>query len=72
MGDKHSWAGWLAYTGSSGDHLRRARDELDGAVHKPSREEIEPPTDREVEASRATLRRWAEEDRLHERRDDHA
>jgi hypothetical protein len=48
------------------DHLRRARDELDGAVHRPSREEIEPPSDREVEASRARLRRWAEEDRLHD------
>jgi hypothetical protein len=34
------------------DHLRRANDELDGAVHRPSREEIVPPTDREVEQSR--------------------
>jgi hypothetical protein len=39
------------------DHLRRANDELDGVEHRPSREEIAPPTDAEVEASI----RWLEE-----------
>jgi hypothetical protein len=43
------------------DHLRAARDELDGVESRPSREEILPPTDAEVAAARATVARWKAE-----------
>jgi hypothetical protein len=43
------------------DHLRRANDELDGREHRPTREEIEPPTDKEVRQAEEYLRRRAAE-----------
>jgi hypothetical protein len=44
-------------------HLRRAQAELEGYEDRhPSAEEVLPPTDAEVEASRRRLARWAEEE----------
>ena len=42
-------------------HLKAATDELDGVEHRPSREEILPPTDGELAQSRATVERWKAE-----------